>query len=176
MQKSAIDNIISTLAKTLLTNPDSFEELAKTNSKLLDLSDRSYLCDSLHDPPVHSDIDPNELRLGQWLFVSQYSIFELFYNLGSDSLELLRDFAFGEYDWTQAIALEVLCRLSVDGKISDTIIDEIDSKLDKMRYETHLYFARSLIFRAKRDKRFENVIQQIRNSEFREALIEVAEN
>jgi hypothetical protein len=176
MQKLAIDNIISTLAKTLLTNSDLFEELAKENAKRLNLNDLSYLSNSLHNPPFNPEIDPNDLQLGQWLTLCQYSIFELYYNLGLDAVDLLRDFAFGKYDWTQATALEVLCRLSIDGKISDTIIDEIDRRLDKMRYETHLYFARSLLIRAKRDKRFEIIIQQLKHSEFQEALLEVSEN
>jgi hypothetical protein len=63
----------------------------------------------------------------------------------------------------------------VDGKLPAEIISEIDLRLAGMRYETHLYFARSLLKRRERDQRFNGIIKQIKNIDFRLALAELGQ-
>jgi hypothetical protein len=41
--------------------------------------------------------------------------FEILYNLGEAALPLLRKIAFGEYDWTQGNAIEILRRWAAEG-------------------------------------------------------------
>jgi hypothetical protein len=171
-----IDEKIAKLAHLLITNEGAFEKAAKDESALLDSTDLAYLTTKFHDPPrVHSDINEGELKLGQWIAVCQYAIFELFYNLDAYSLPLIEDIAFGEYDWTQATALEVLCRLFIDGRVSEQTVKEINIKMSRMRYETHLYLANSLLVRQKRDKRFGDIISKLDNESFQEALQELSE-
>ncbi|MBO9729950.1 MAG: hypothetical protein J7623_15035 [Chitinophaga sp.] len=106
----------------------------------------------------------------------QYAIFEVVYQLDIQALAFLKSVAYGDYDWTQPTALEVLIRLSVDGKLPNNIIREIDIQLADMRYETHLYLAQGLLIRAKRDNRFEEILQQLKNEDFQEAVTEILSN
>jgi hypothetical protein len=88
----------------------------------------------------------------------------------------LKKVAFGKYDWTQATALEVICRMYIDGKVTDEIIEEINKELPAMRYETHLYFASALLLRSEKDPKYNQLIDQFQNEEFREALTELKNN
>ncbi len=174
MKESDLDTIIETLSKALITNRESFEVLARQGSSNLSGGDLTYLRSKLHHPPpLPSDINEEELRLGEWLAICQYAIFELIYQLDITALDLLKSIAFGEYDWTQAMALEVICRLHLDGKLPENSIKEIDFHLGSMRHETHLYFAQSLLKRRERDPRFHRIIQQLKNIAFRLALTEL---
>src|ERR1044072_980098 len=173
-QRTDLDHLIANLGKTLLANAESFEGLAKQETNNIGVNDLVYLRYKLHHPPpVHPDINENELGLGSWLATCQYAIFELIYLLDLRAIDLLKSIAFGEYDWTQATALEVLCRIYADGKIPVETIHEIDSRLGNMRYETHLYFAQGLIYRRERDQRFDQIIKQFQNADFHLALAEL---
>ena len=88
-------------------------------------------------------------------------------------MEVLRKVAFGAYDWTQATALEVLCRLVVAGRAPETTLSEIEERLGAMRYETHLYFARALLLRGKKDSRYLDILHRCQHPGFREALQEL---
>jgi len=173
MKKNDLDHLIANLGKTLLTDEEFFEDLARQESSKISVDDLTYLRDKLHHPPpVHPDINEKELRLGEWLATCQFIIFELIYLLDVKALSLLESIAFGEYDWTQANALEVICRLYLDGKLPIGTISEIDTRLGSMRYETHLYFAQDLIKRGERDPRVDQIIVLIKNIDFRLALAE----
>jgi len=174
METAELDHLIANLGKALFTNEELFGNLARQEAKYISVDDLTYLRDKLHHPPpVHPDINEKELRLGEWLAACQFVIFELIYLLDAKALNLLESIAFGEYDWTQANALEVICRLYLDGKLPVETISEIDSRLGKMRHETHLYFAQDLINRTQRDPRFNQIIVQIKNIDFRLALAEL---
>jgi colicin immunity protein/pyocin immunity protein len=174
MKTADLDHLIANLGKAIFTNEELFEGLARQESKNISVDDLTYLRDKLHHPPpVHPDINEKELRLGEWLATCQFVIFELIYLLDLKALNLLESIAFGEYDWTQANALEVICRLYLDGKLPMEKISEIDSRLGSMRYETHLYFAQDLIKRRERDSRVDQIITHIKNIDFRLALAEL---
>lgn len=177
MKELDIDTMISSLASILLKDRIEFEKAAKQDAALLDINDVSYLKTRFHNPPkVHPGIDEGQFGLGQWMAVCQYVIFELLYNLQEISLPLVEEVAFGEYDWTQATALEVLCRWHVDGTLSKPIITEINRRIGDMRHETHLYFGRSLIVRKKDDHRFGDILLEIENKSFQEAIKELNRN
>jgi len=177
MKTSDLDHVIAALAKALFTNEKSFEGLARQEANRFSIEDLTYLQSKLHNPPpVPPGINESELRLGEWLATCQYTIFELIYHLGLKALDVLRSIAFGEYDWIQANALEVLCRLYLDGKLQEDVISEIDQRLANMRYETHLYFAQDLLNKGKRDPRFNKIIKQFTNIDFRLAIAEAGQN
>jgi hypothetical protein len=67
-------------------------------------------------------LKPAELQdrfngLGEWMSMCQAAIFEMFYHRPEVALPILNDIAFGEYDWTQIQATDILCRLARDGVI-----------------------------------------------------------
>lgn len=177
MTQQRLREIVSGIAKTALIESDRFEDVAKIEAASITMQDLPYLQVLLHNsPPLPADIDARDLGLGQWLAVCQYAVFELVYHLGADALDYVRSVAFGEYDWPQASALEVLCRLCVDGKIDGDIIREIDTRLCEVRFEACLYFARGLLRRSKTDKRFADIVNQFKSVYFYYALADLGEN
>jgi len=176
MENINIDDLVSSLALLLRNDQEAFEKLAQENVKDLKIGDLSYLKNKLHEPPeLHEELKNVKMVLGEWLAMCQYAVFELLYNCYEYSLPIIKEIAYGPYNWTQATALEVLCRLNVEGKISDSILDEIKEKLDSMRYETHLYFSRALLLRAEVDKKYDDILRKFDNQSFREALVEIHE-
>lgn len=110
--------------------PDAIETLAT-------------LFHSEHSPPDNlADQFPG---LGDWIAARQFAIFEMFYYLREAALPVLRRVAFGEYDWTQGNAIEVLCRLASESVERDQIIAEVRREIPKMRYEALLYAFGSLL-------------------------------
>ena len=77
--------------------------------------------------------------LGAWLMAWQYALFEIAYHLGETALPMLRETAFGEYDWTQASATDVLCRLALDGVATQATANEIAYHLRSWRHEQLCY-------------------------------------
>ncbi len=93
----------------------------------------------------HSEHTPPEglttafTGLGQWVAARQVAIFEIFYNFGEAALPVLKHVAFGEYDWTQGNAIEILCRLAADGVRREEIVDDLIEHLPTMRDTAHYY-------------------------------------
>ncbi len=175
MKEPAIDSMISSLAAGLLKDRMAFEKAAKQEAGLLNADDLNYLKSRFHDPPkAPPGIDEGQFGLGQWMAVCQYVIFELLYNLQETALPMVKEVAFGVYDWTQATALEVLCRWHVDGTLDRSVITEINEKIGAMRYETHLYFGRSLMLRKNDDHRFGDILREIDHESFQEAVRELS--
>ncbi|KAB7767411.1 hypothetical protein [Xanthomonas maliensis] len=124
-----------------LSAPEVFRERAKKTAESLGSEDLERLEDLFHvgsEPPAH--LKQQFRGLGQWMAACQFAVFEVLYNMGPKSLPLLRRTAFGEYDWTQGNAIEVLCRLAADGVESDQILAEIEEHATSMRDEA-LYYA-----------------------------------
>ncbi len=166
-----LDTMVASLAGILLQDRIAFEKAAKQEAALLDSHAIGYLKTRFHDPPkVHPGIDEAQFGLGQWMAICQYVMFELLYHLPELSLPLVKEVAFGAYDWTQATALEVLCRWHADGTLPKSIITEINRSIGDMRHETHLYFGRSLIVRKKDDPRFGEILLELDNKSFQEAI------
>jgi hypothetical protein len=76
--------------------------------------------------------------LGEWMQICQQTIFEIFYRRHEVALPIIRQVAFGEYDWTQIWAIETLCRLATDGIERERIVDEIAEALPSLRYEAFM--------------------------------------
>lgn len=170
-----IDNDISRLTGLMFTAPDQFFDQTKKFAAVLTPNDLSLLRSRLHaNLPVPENVDKAQLGLTGWLSASQYTIFEVIYHIGIPAVPMLKEIAFGEYDWIQANALDLLTRFYMDGKLPVEIIDEIDSNLGDMRYESHLYYAQHLIALRRKDQRYETqVIQRIKNQDLHDAIKEI---
>lgn len=177
MDNTVIDRAIPHLAGLMFTSPDKFFDQTKTVAAQLTQKDLPLLRNRLHtNLPVPENVDQSQLGLSGWLAACQYTIFEVIYHIGLPAVPMLKEIAFGEYDWIQANALDLLTRFYMDGKLPAEIIDEIDGHLAGMRYESHLYYAQHLIALRRKDQRYEmQVIQRIKNQELHEAIAEIME-
>jgi hypothetical protein len=95
----------------------------------------------LHSPPRPEPpgSDGGQRGLGGWLSAWQFAIFELFFEFGTAALPVLRQVAFGEYDWIQGNAVEVLVRLAAKGIEREQIIGELRREFPRFREEAQLY-------------------------------------
>lgn len=108
-------------------------------------------------PPELSHYD----RLGQWLTARQFAISEVFYNLGDSALPILRRTVFGEYDWTQGNAVEILVRLAADGIQTEEILAILTTALPSMREEAHFYALAPLLQQGRKNPSLQKVINQL---------------
>jgi hypothetical protein len=123
---------------------------------------------SEHSPP--SEIGQSFQGLGAWITARQFAIFEVFYNLGPASIPMLKRVAFGQYDWTQGNAIEILCRLAADGINRTEIIEELIAHLPTMREEAHIYALGPLLQQSEANNALRDVIERLQAvPEFRES-------
>ncbi len=93
----------------------------------------------------------------------QFAIFEIYFHIGAPALPALRRIAFGQYDWTQGNAIEVLCRLAADGVERNAIVEELTVNLPDVRDEAIQYALAPLLY------------QQTSNAALREVVCELRE-
>lgn len=98
---------------------------------------------SEHTPP--DDLTDRFRQLGAWMAARQFAIFEILFHIGPPSLPLLRTVAFGDYDWIQGNAIEVLCRLAASGIERTKTMAELKLEMPRMRDEALLYAAGPLL-------------------------------
>lgn len=109
---------------------------------------------------------PDELQgrfegLGEWMAVCQAAIFEIWFHLGKVALADLRRVAFGLYDWTQANATDILCRLARDGLETAQTAEQIAKALPAWRYEQVMRVCRSVAELAARSPVLQDAYEQI---------------
>lgn len=73
--------------------------------------------------------------LGVWMIICQDAIFEILFNYKEQAIPTLYSIGFGEYDWTQYKAIDVLCRLANEGIETEAIINNIGKEIQNFRYE-----------------------------------------
>jgi hypothetical protein len=135
MPSSALPSLIAQVAVTIET-PNEFQAHAHRVAQQLDAEQIDALPTFFHNPPAKpADVYDKFERLGEWLSVCQYAIFEILYNCREAALPLVRRVAFGPYDWTQARAIEVLCRFAREGIETETIAIDLSQELPSWRYE-----------------------------------------
>lgn len=155
----------------VVNNGTQFKERARKAA--LELGPNSIesltgLLHSEHTPP--KELEEKFPRLGQWIGARQFAIFEMLYQLREDALPVLRRIAFGEYDWTQGNAIEVLCRLAAQGVDRAKIIDDLKERLGSMREEAHCYALGPLLHYSEQDPNIKHVLDQLLTvPEFRES-------
>ncbi len=101
------------------------------------IDELSSLLHAEHSPP--SELQKNFPRLGEWITARHFAIFEVLYNMGPASIPTLKRVAFGQYDWIQGNAIEVLCRMAADGNSSEEIIADLIAHLPMVREEAQIY-------------------------------------
>jgi hypothetical protein len=150
---------------TTLHQPDEFTRRARTAAS--DLGPRSIemltgLFHSEHSPPA--EIADEFPGLGDWIAARQFAIFEMFYYFREAALPLLRRVAFGEYDWTQGNAIEVLCRFAAEGIDRERTMADLKSEMPGMRYEALLYAAGPLLQQAKDTPQLAAIVEELRQA------------
>lgn len=154
----------------------TFRERAKKTAEKRGSRDLELLAGLFHsesEPPDH--LRAQFPRLGQWMAACQFAVFEVLYNIGPPSLPLLRRTAFGEYDWTQGNAIEVLCRLAADGVQPDQILAEIEQHAPSIRDEALYYAAGPLKLAAAQNPSLQALVPRLLQiSEFKNAWDSVA--
>lgn len=92
----------------------------------------------------------------------QFAIFEIFYHIGASALPALRRVAFGQYDWTQGNAIEVLCRLAADGVDRTAIVEELIVNLPDIRDEAIQYALAPLLHQQTSNAALREVLSELR--------------
>lgn len=112
----ALDIAVTSVA-ILIDDAEQFRARAAAESRKLGSDDVEELATRFHAPPqpAPAGFGYEQRGLGGWLSAWQFAIFELYFQFGAAALPVLRRVAFGEYDWTQGNAIEVLVRLAAAG-------------------------------------------------------------
>ena len=178
-RKDDAEDLSRTIAQvaTKIVDPPAFRAAAAEVAANLDTSVIESLSRRFHSPPDAPDgFGPDQVGLGGWLSYWQFAIFEIYYNFGADAVPVLRPIAYGEYDWTQGNALEILCRLAADGVQTRDIVDELKREFPNLRYEAQLYAVRPMLAQADENPQLAAIIEELSTvEEFQETITELTE-
>ena len=161
---SILESSVSELACHLLEGGlnEQFRILAAKKAEGIELSNCQELRSMFHNPPKEAVLYSAEKHgLGGWLSACQFSIFELVYNIGENALPFVQEIAWGEYDWTQGNAIELLIRFAAGGILRDYIISEIKENYPNVRYEAQLYAIQPLLPRLATDPELWSVFDEL---------------
>ncbi len=133
-----------------------------------------------HHPPVQPGEQKNPSgRLGQWLATCQAAIFEILYFLGEPALPLLRRVAYGSYDWTQPLAIDILCRFAMEGLERERIDQELGEAIPEINYDAVLYsreyLAKVTLTAPKIRVAYKNLIEECLDDNEPEEVLELIE-
>lgn len=164
MDDDDIQGTIAELAELILQQGLSAEvrEKAKDLSAKVGFDDLDELKHLFHNPPPEPKVyDTAKHGLGGWLSACQFAAFELIFNVGQPALPFLRQIAWGDYDWTQGNAIEIMIRFAAIGIERDEIIEEIKMNFPDIGYEAQLYALEPLIPLLKTDKDLKSVVDRM---------------
>jgi hypothetical protein len=123
-----------------------------------------------------SGFTAQERGLAGWLSYWQFAIFEIVYQYREHALPMLREVAFGEYDWTQANAIELLCRLASEGIDRDRTLADLKREMPGMRDTALLYVAGPLLQQARNNPALAAIVEELEQvPEFQVAIEELQE-
>jgi hypothetical protein len=159
---NTLDGLVSSVA-VLIDNPEQFSARAAVAAEQLGSSAIAELSTRFHSPPEPPPpgFGYEQRGLCGWLSAWQFAIFELFFQFGAIALPVLRRVAFGEYDWTQGNAVEVLVRLAAAGIQREQIITEVRREFPHFQYEAMLYAVGPLLRHAARDPAVAAVVREL---------------
>ncbi len=127
---------------------NKFKEAAQAVANQLEFSSAIALTQYFHQTPPEPEALKSKTRkyglLGIWISICQNAIFEILYNYKAQAIPTLYSIGFGEYDWTQYKAIDVLCRLANEGIETEAIIKNIGGKIQDFRYEAAMPSLESL--------------------------------
>jgi hypothetical protein len=159
---NALDEAVASVA-VLIDDVQEFRARAAAVARQLGPAAIPELSIRLHSPPYPepSGFGSEQRGLGGWLSAWQFAIFELFFEFGTAALPMLRQVAFGEYDWTQGNAVEILVRLAAKGIDREQVIAELRREFPRFRVEAQLYSVGPILHHAARDAAVAAVVRQL---------------
>jgi hypothetical protein len=176
-RKNKVAEAITRIASSTVVSDAAFRQQARDAALAFGSACISDLAQFFHNPPTKPDALKDYYNgLGQWMSVCQFAAFEILYNLGESALPFLRKVAFGEYDWIQGNAIEILCRLAAEGIDRERTISELRRQLPDIRYEAQLYAAGPLLEQADTNAAIAEILQALDVGEFQEALEELRDD
>ncbi|HLP93059.1 MAG TPA: hypothetical protein VK168_03440 [Saprospiraceae bacterium] len=120
-------------------NEEQFKMAAKNVALKLEFERAKSLIKYFHNNPTEPKSLKNKTSkyglLGVWMNICQNSIFEILYNYKEKAIPTLYSIGFGEYDWTQYKAIDVLCRFASEGIKTNEIVTDIGNEINNFRYE-----------------------------------------
>ncbi|MBO9701007.1 MAG: hypothetical protein J7604_12410 [Sporocytophaga sp.] len=116
-----------------------FKKAAKNISSRLEFNRAKELTRYFHNNPPEPDTLKSKTSkygyFGVWMNICQNSVFEILFNYKEQAIPILYSIGFGEYDWTQYKAIDVLCRIAIDGIQTKKIVKDIGDEILNFRYE-----------------------------------------
>jgi hypothetical protein len=175
-QKQSMISIEIRRIAEAIGDPPEFSRRAHETAKVVGAGAIELLAAEFHTESSPPEEIANKFPgLGQWIAARQFSIFEVLFCLGPASLPVLRRVAFGEYDWTQGNAIEILCRFAAHGIEREQILAGLKNAMPGFRHEALLYAAGPLLSHAKTDANIQVVIDELLIvPEFKDACDEVS--
>lgn len=170
---------VAELAELLLHEglSSSFRARAAALSAGLDQDDVDDLTWLMHrDLQEPESYDAAQHGLGGWISACQFAVFELLYNIGEPALPAIREIAWGEYDWTQGNAVELLIRFAADGIQTQQLTEEIKARFPEIRYEAALYSVQPLISRLDAEPVLAAVVSELEKCKAFEEIVAEATN
>lgn len=155
-------------------DPERFTRAAAEVAARLPPTAVEMLATLYHEPsePPPRKFDYDRCGLGGWLVAWQFAIFELFYHIGLPALPVLRRTAYGEYDWTQANAVEILVRLAAAGLEREEIVAEIRGEFPGFRMEAQWYVVGPLLRHAARDPAVAEIVRRLEDVDWWERAVQ----
>jgi len=152
----------------------SFRSTAKELSKKLVRLDIFLLLWICSRPPRESTKYNHKTHgLGGWISSCQFAAFELMFHFRRTTIPFLRSIAWGEYDWIQGNAIELLIRFAAEGIQTQRIVDEIRLKFPYIRKEAQLYAVQPLL-RLFESNKLDSIFTELMDIEdFRDAYEEL---
>ncbi|MBN3777338.1 hypothetical protein G3O06_07170 [Burkholderia sp. Ac-20345] len=123
------------------------------------------LVSRLHSPshPAPEAFDPSVRGLGGWLAAWQFAIFEILVHFDDSALDSIREIAWGEYDWTQGNALEILVRLAAKGIGREQTIADFHRNFEHVAEEAKRYAVAPLLHRAKFEPEVAAIVSKLQS-------------
>ncbi|MPV67639.1 hypothetical protein [Burkholderia sp. BE17] len=121
------------------------------------------LVSRLHSPshPDPDAFEPSDRGLGGSLAAWQFAIFEILFHFHDSALDSLREIAWGEYDWTQGNALEILVRLAAKGIGREQTIADFHRNFEHVAEEAKRYAVAPLLHRAKFEPEVAAIVSEL---------------
>ncbi|KVQ04249.1 hypothetical protein WJ98_10875 [Burkholderia ubonensis] len=175
LETNALDAAIWSVAM-LVDDRVAFESHAADVAEKLGTGAIDMLLSRLHTPtqPTPKTFESDTRGLGAWLAAWQFAIFEVLYHFRGSALDALREIAWGEYDWTQGNALEILVRLAAKGIGRELTIADFHRNFEHVSEEAKRYAVGPLLHRAKFDPEVAATVSELDSvREWREVVHEL---
>ena len=174
---TTLDAAVASVA-ILIDEPERFRQRAAAVAAELGTATIPELATRFHSPssPEPTGFGVRERGMGGWLSAWQFAIFELLFHFGAAAVPLLRSVAFGEYDWIQGNAVEILIRLAAAGIDRQQTVSDLRRQLPVFRHEAILYAVGPVLTHAARDPAVTGVVSELDDlPEWRDAVRELQE-